>query len=80
MAGDPYKGGGFVILNGIEFDDDGCVKDQETPYPGSDLFSLASGGALYVRDSYKKLVSDQLNGGEFAEFTSKDWDIILPYL
>ncbi|MGA1864567.1 MAG: glutamate synthase [bacterium] len=80
MAGDPYKGGGFVILNGIEFDDDGCVKDQETPYPGSNLFSLASGGALYVRDPYKKLIPDQLNGGEFAEFTSKDWDLILPYL
>lgn len=80
MAGDPFKQGGFVILNGIEFDDDGCVKDQETPYPGSNLFSLASGGALYVRDPYKKLIPDQLNGGEFAELTSKDWDLILPYL
>ena len=25
MAGDPLNGGGFVILNGVEFDDDGNV-------------------------------------------------------
>jgi len=80
MAGDPHAGGGFVILNGIEFDDRGRVRDQETPYPGSNLFSLASGGAIFVRDPYRKLVPEQLNGGEFAEVTRKDWDLILPYL
>ena len=50
MAGDPYNGGGFVIVNGLAFDDDGRVVPQETPYPGSNLFSLASGGAIFVRD------------------------------
>jgi glutamate synthase domain-containing protein 3 len=80
MAGDPYKGGGFVILNGVEFDDKGKVCDQETPYPGSNLFSLASGGAIFVRDPHRIIVEEQLNGGEFAEFTDKDWDLILPYL
>ena len=71
MAGDPLNGGGFVILNGIE---------QPTPYPGSNLFSLASGGAIYVRDPHKKIVSEQLNGGEFTELTLEDWRLILPYL
>ena len=80
MAGDPLKGGGFELLNGIEFDEDGNLKEQSIPYPGSNLFSLASGGAVYVRDPYKKLVEDQLNGGEFASLTKEDWNLILPYL
>jgi glutamate synthase domain-containing protein 1/glutamate synthase domain-containing protein 3 len=80
MAGDPHKGGGFVILNGIEFDDRGHVRDQQTPYPGSNLFSLASGGAIFVRDPYRKVVPEQLNGGELVEMTDDDWQLILPYL
>ena len=80
MAGDPLNGGGFVILNGIEFDEDGHVIDQPTPYPGSNLFSLATGGAIYLRDPHKKLVDEQLNGGEYTELTQDDWDLILPYL
>ena len=80
MAGDPHAGGGFVILNGIQFDDCGRLRDQETPYPGSNLFSLASGGAIFVRDPHRKLVREQLNGGEFAELSDRDWELILPYL
>jgi len=80
MAGDPLNGGGFVIMNGITFDVDGRIMEQETPYPGSNLFSLASGGAIYLRDPFKKVVPEQLNGGEFAELTEKDWGLILPYL
>ena len=80
MAGDPLCGGGFVILNGVEFDDKGKIVEQPTPYPGSNLFSLASGGAIYARDPHKKLVNAQLNGGEFAPFTDDDWNLILPYL
>jgi glutamate synthase domain-containing protein 3 len=80
MAGDPHNGGGFVILNGMEYDEHGRVLEQPTPFPGSNLFSLASGGALYVRDPYRKLESEQLNGGEFASLTEKDWRLILPYL
>ncbi|MFH1097521.1 MAG: glutamate synthase [Candidatus Desantisbacteria bacterium] len=80
MAGDPLNGGGFVILNGIEFDDHGQIVDQPTPYSGSNLFSLASGGAIYSRDPHKKLVNAQLNGGEFVPFTKDDWQLILPYL
>jgi glutamate synthase domain-containing protein 1/glutamate synthase domain-containing protein 3 len=81
MAGDPLKGGGFVVLNGIGFDDnDGSIREYESPYPGSNIFSLASGGAIYVRDPHKKLVDEQLNGGEFVEITDADWKLIQPYL
>jgi len=45
MAGDPLNGGGFVVLNGVTFDEKGRLVEQETPYPGGNLFSLASGGA-----------------------------------
>jgi len=81
MAGDPLNGGGFVILNGIGFDDaDGSIREYDTPYPGSNIFSLASGGAIYVRDPRKILVDEQLNGGAYAELTEADWNLILPYL
>jgi glutamate synthase domain-containing protein 3 len=81
MAGDPLNGGGFVIVNGIGFDDnDGSVREYDSPYPGSNIFSLASGGAIYVRDPYLKLVDEQLNGGEFAKITDADWNLIQPYL
>lgn len=80
MAGDPHRGGGFVVVNGLSVDSQGRVKAQATPYPGSNLFSLASGGAVYIRDPHRQLVEDQLNGGEFAEFTEEDWELILPYL
>jgi glutamate synthase domain-containing protein 3 len=80
MAGDPLNGGGFVILNGISFDDDGQLIDLESPYPGSNLFSLASGGAIYIRDPYQKVSTYQLNGGEFTELTDRDWTVIQPYL
>jgi glutamate synthase domain-containing protein 3 len=80
MAGDPHQGGGFVILNGVEFDPHGRVRELPSPYPGSNLFSLASGGAIFVRDPRHQLVLEQLNGGEFAEFTDEDWNLIEPYL
>jgi glutamate synthase domain-containing protein 1/glutamate synthase domain-containing protein 3 len=80
MAGDPYNGGGFVIMNGITFDQNGKLVPLESPYPGSNLFSLASGGAIYLRDPGRSLSTEQLNGGEFAELNERDWQLILPYL
>jgi len=80
MAGDPLNGGGFVVLNGITFDAHGRVTDQASPYPGANLFSLASGGAIYLRDPFRRVVTEQLNGGEFADLTDADWELILPYL
>jgi glutamate synthase domain-containing protein 3 len=80
MAGDPLRGGGFVVLNGIAFDDHGRMVPQPTPYSGGNLFSLASGGAIYVRDPHGLMVEDQLNGGTFAPLTEADWALIHPYL
>jgi glutamate synthase domain-containing protein 1/glutamate synthase domain-containing protein 3 len=80
MAGDPLQGGGFIILNGITFDENGALKELDSPYPGGNLFSLASGGAIYLRDPHGKVGAGQLNGGEFAELTGSDWELIRVYL
>jgi glutamate synthase domain-containing protein 1/glutamate synthase domain-containing protein 3 len=80
MAGDPLNGGGFVILNALGFDGEGRAFDLPEPYPGGNLFSLASGGAIYVRDPKGKVGEDQLNGGRIVSLSEKDWEIILPYL
>ena len=80
MAGDPHNGGGFVVLNGLRFDDAGRIVPLADPYPGSNLFSLASGGAIFVRDPERTLVDQQLNGGKFAKLTDADWELILPFL
>jgi hypothetical protein len=52
----------------------------ESPYPGANLFSLASGGAIYIRDPRQKVVERQLNGGVFSPLGDKDWRLIRPYL
>jgi glutamate synthase domain-containing protein 1/glutamate synthase domain-containing protein 3 len=80
MAGDPLIDGGFVIVNGIEFDPQGCIVPQPVPYPGSNLFSLASGGAIYIRDPKRQVIERQLNGGVLSEVSDKDWRLIRPYL
>jgi glutamate synthase domain-containing protein 3 len=80
MAGDPYNGGGFVVVNGLKPSFDGQFVEQEYPYPGSNLFSLASGGAIFIRDPNWKVSSEQLNGGRLSELTRKDWELILPLL
>ncbi len=80
MAGDPLNGGGFVVLNGVRRNELAEIEDLPTPYPGGNLFSLASGGAIYVRDPRKMLDEDQLNGGRFEVCSKEDWNLILPYL
>ena len=80
MAGDVFNDGGFVILNGVAFDDNGRMVALKEPYPGSNLFSLASGGAIYIRDPKRYVIGDQLNGGQFFPVTDEDWELILPYL
>jgi len=80
MAGDPLKGGGFVIINGIRFGENGSLQEFDVPYAGGNLFSLASGGAIYMRDPWHKVGADQLNGGRFAQLSNEDWDLIYPYL
>jgi len=80
MAGDPLAGGGFVVINGVAFGEDGDLHELASPYPGGNLFSLASGGAIYVRDPHRLIDSEQLNGGAFAELTAADWALIQPVL
>jgi glutamate synthase domain-containing protein 1/glutamate synthase domain-containing protein 3 len=80
MAGDPHKDGGFVIVNGVTYTEEGCLVDLPTPYPGGNLFSLASGGAIFIRDPHCKVDQDQLNGGAFVGLTEADWGLIEPYL
>jgi hypothetical protein len=80
MAGDPLNGGGFVILNGVAFGPDGRLTDLDFPYPGGNLFSLASGGAVFIRDPQGKVGEDQLNGGQFGTFETLYWELIRPVL
>lgn len=80
MAGDPHQGGGFVILNGVTYNESGVLVELETPYPGGNLFSLASGGAIYMRDPHRRVKEGQLNGGTFGELSDSDWELIEPFL
>ncbi len=80
MAGDPLDGGGFAVINGMEFDEHNKLVPQAVPYPGGNLFSLASGGAIYVRDPKREVDESQLNGGELGPLTDDDWLLIRPYL
>jgi glutamate synthase domain-containing protein 1 len=80
MAGDPLNGGGFAILNGVTFNASGQLVELDSPYPGGNLFSLASGGAIYLRDPHGKVDDDQLNGGQFAALSDADWRLIEPHL
>jgi hypothetical protein len=54
--------------------------ELDTPYPGGNLFSLASGGAIYLRDPHGKVDDDQLNGGQFTLLSDADWQLVEPYL
>lgn len=68
------------MLNGLAFDEANQLIELDTPYPGGNLFSLASGGAIYVRDPHRKVTQDQLNGGEIVQLSEADWELIEPYL
>ncbi len=81
MAGNPHKGGGFAIVNGLQYDpQEGRLRPLEMPYPGNNLLSLASGGAIFIRDPHRTLVDEQLNGGAYRPLSAADWKLILPYL
>ena len=41
---------------------------------------LGAGGAIYMRDPRHQVGSDQLNGGEFAPLTARDWALLQSYL
>jgi hypothetical protein len=69
-----------VVVNGVAFDEDGDLVELPTPYPGGNLFSLASGGALYMRDPHGLLGEDQLNGGVYVGLAPQDWALLRPIL
>jgi len=71
---------GFTILNGVAFDDHGKMVEQETPYPGGNLFPLAAASAVYLRDPRETVGEDQLNGGKIRTISNEDWERILPLL
>jgi glutamate synthase domain-containing protein 3 len=80
MAGNPLGGGGFAVVNGLRFDEHGTPIPLDLPYPGGNLLSLASGGAIYIRDPHHTLVDQQLNAGAYLPMSDADWKLILPYL
>jgi glutamate synthase domain-containing protein 3 len=73
-------GRGFIILNGMAFDGHGVLVEQETPYPGGNLFPLAAASAVYLRDPKNTVHEDQLNGGRIVSLSKEDWEKILPLL
>jgi len=79
MAGET-TGGGFVVINGVTNLDDGRVFGMEVKYPGTNLFSLASGGCCYLNDPYHTVTLGQLNGARFDPFRQEDWNVLRPYL
>ena len=79
MAG-RHIDGGFLVINGITNLDDGRVYGLETKYPGTNLFSLASGGCCYLNDPYGTVSDGQLNGARFDPFLQEDWNVLEPYL
>ena len=69
-----------MILNGVKFDDDGKLVPLPEPYPGSNLFSLASGGAIFVRDPQQDHGRSAVERRQIRPLTDADWELILPYL
>ena len=59
---------------------DGAIRAQAAPYPGSNLFSLASGGAIFVRDPHHRVSEEQLNGGNINGIEERDWELMRPLL
>ena len=79
MAG-PCTDGGFLVINGLCSLDDGRMYGLETKYPGTNLFSLASGGCCYLNDPYATVSTGQLNRARFDPFLQEDWNVLEPYL
>jgi len=71
---------GFTILNGVKFDENGKIVEQETPYHGGNLFPLAAASVVYLRDPRQTVGEDQLNGSKIVTISKEDWEKILPLL
>ena len=76
MAGDPLAGGGFVILNGVEFDGRGPSGAAAFPVSRQQPV-LASQRRRHVHPRpARQVVERQLNGGVFSAMGAKDWRLI----
>ena len=80
MAGDPHNGGGFVIVNGLTIDNQGRIIPQETPYPGSNLFSWLPAGPSLSAILIRRLSRNSSTAANWSPFRKQDWQLILPYL
>lgn len=63
---------GFVILNGLTFDEKGEIEDLEAPYSEKSLLSLAEDQTVYFRDPLSKIKKNQLIGKRILELNEKD--------
>ena len=80
MAGDPLNDGGFAVVLGLEFDHNGEIQNLNTPYPGGNLLSLGSGGAIYIYDPNRQVEDNQLHGGQISVLSNLDDKLISKYL
>ena len=64
MAGDPLNGGGFVILNGMEFDEHGRTANRPCLFRGPISSPSPPAGPFSCRRPHQRLEKEQLNGGE----------------
>jgi glutamate synthase domain-containing protein 1/glutamate synthase domain-containing protein 3 len=71
---------GFIVLNGVGFDQHGRLVEQETPYHGGNLFPLAAAGSVYLRDPRQTVGDDQFNGAGITSLSPEDWQRVLPLL
>jgi glutamate synthase domain-containing protein 1/glutamate synthase domain-containing protein 3 len=71
---------GFIILNGVGFNEHGRLVEQETPYHGGNLFPLAAAGSVYLRDPRQTVGEDQLNGAKIVSLRPEDWERVSPLL
>jgi hypothetical protein len=68
----PSKNSGFVILNGLTFNEKGEIEDMESPYSEKSLLSLAKGRTVYFRDPLSKIKKNKLIEGRSLELNETD--------
>jgi len=78
------NGGGFVILNGVKFDERRKLVPLAEPYRAATCFSLAYGRRPFLSATRKRRwwISSWNARPSFAPdcLTNEDWELILPCL
>ena len=81
MAGDPLTGGGFVILNGIEFDEHGRIVPAGVALPGQQpVLAGLRRGDLHPRPAPARWSSASSTAACSRPLGDKDWRLIRAYL